>query len=165
MIETQEICGQILPAFVDSNYSARFIFPFALEVCKGKGYDIGAGYVEWALPSSIPIDPLIDNKYNDMNLPEGEVDYIFSSHCIEHVDSWVNTLRYWETKLKHGGVLFLYLPTYKKISWRPWINWAHKHILSPEIIKDFLIHEGKYKNIFVSESDLMYSFSVMCEKI
>ena len=47
-------------------------------------------------PGSIPIDPLIDNRYNDMNLPEGDVNYIFSSHCLEHVDNWVNTLRYWE---------------------------------------------------------------------
>jgi len=165
MIETLYNCDQLIPKFVNSNFSSRFIFPFALEVCKGTGYDIGSGSIEWSLPGSIPIDPLIDSKYNDLNLPDGEVDYIFSSHCLEHVDSWVNTLRYWNTKLKSGGVLFLYLPTYDKVSWRPWINWAHKHILSPSIIKDFLIHEGCYRNIFVSERDLLYSFSVMCEKI
>ena len=166
MIEVINNCNQIIPKFVNSNFAARFIFPFALEVCKGKGYDIGSGQIEWSLPGSIPIDPNIDNRYNDLTLPSDElVDYIFSSHCLEHVDSWVNTLRYWSTKLKPGGVLFLYLPTYDKVSWRPWINWTHKHILSPEIIKDFLIHEGYYTNIFVSEKDLLYSFSVMCEKI
>jgi SAM-dependent methyltransferase len=165
MIDILDNCNQIIPAFVNSNFSSRFIFPFALEVCKGKGYDIGSGHIDWALPGSIPIDPLIDNRYNDLKLPDEQVDYIFSSHCLEHVDNWINTLRYWSTKLKSGGVLFLYLPTYEKVSWRPWINWAHKHILSPTIIKDFLIYEGCYKNIFVSETDLLYSFAIMCEKI
>lgn len=164
MIEIIDNEGQTIPKFLNSNFSSRFIQPFALEVCKGKGYDIGAGRIEWSLPGSIPIDPAIDERFDDMNLPDGEVDYIFSSHCLEHVDSWVNTLRYWSTKLKSGGTLFLYLPHYDKVSWRPWINWAHKHILTPTQIKDFLEYEGYYHKIFISERDLLCSFAVMCEK-
>jgi SAM-dependent methyltransferase len=165
MIDTVMNMGQLIPTFLNSGNAARFIQPFALEVCKGKGYDIGSSCIEWALPGSIPIDPSIDERYNDMNLPDdGEMDYIFSSHCLEHVDSWVNTLRYWETKLKSGGTLFLYLPSYDKVSWRPWINWSHKHILTPDQIKDFLEYENTYSKIFISKGDLLHSFSVMCEK-
>jgi len=164
MIEVIDNESQIIPTFLNSGFAARFIMPFALEVCEGTGYDIGAGKKEWALEGSIPIDPAIDPQFNDMNLPDGEVDYIFSSHCLEHVDSWVNTLRYWTSKLKSGGVLFLYLPHYDKISWRPWINWSHKHILTSTIIRDFLEYEGCYDKIYISEKDLLNSFAVMCEK-
>lgn len=153
-----------IPKYVNSANSARFIIPFAKEVCKGIGYDIGCGKKEWAFPGSIPIDPLITDNYDAMKLPDGEVDYIFSSHTLEHLDSWVNAIRYWTTKIKSGGVLFFYLPSYNKISWRPWINWSHKHILHPNEIKDFLEFENKYRKIYVSGIDLNYSFAIMCEK-
>ncbi len=165
MISTIENMDQEIPSYVNSGYASRWIKPFAMEVCKGKGYDIGCGSIEWALPNSIPIDPIIDSRYNDLKLPEGEVDYIFSSHCLEHCDNWVNTLRYWTSKLKSGGVLFLYLHHYDKISWRPWINFNHNHILTPEHIQEFLEFENVYSKIFVSQRDLNYSFAAMCEKI
>ena len=164
MIDTIVNMGQTIPKFVNEGNAARWIMPFAMEVCQGIGYDIGCHSVEWSLPNSIPIDPSIDDRYNDLNLPEGEVDYIFSSHCLEHCNNWVKTLRYWTSKLKSGGVLFLYLPTYDKVSWRPWINFTHNHILSPKHIKEFLEFENVYDKIFVSKTDLNYSFAAMCEK-
>jgi SAM-dependent methyltransferase len=164
MIETKINMGQEIPVHVNLGNASRWIRPFALEVCTGEGYDIGCTTEEWSLPGSIPIDPVLNSKYNDLNLPDGEVDYIFSSHCLEHCDNWVNTLRYWTSKLKSGGVLFLYLPHYDKVSWRPWINFSHNHILTPKYIEEFLNFEGIYRKIFVSQRDLNYSFAAMCEK-
>ena len=97
-------------------------------------------------------------------MPDGEVDYIFSSHCLEHLHDWVNVLDYWTSKLKSGGTLFLYLPDYSQKYWRPWNNRKHLNIFTPEIIFDYMDDNG-YKNIFKSGVDLNNAFMVTGEKI
>ena len=156
----------IYPKFQTNGNAARFCRPFALEVCKGVGYDIGCGKLEWAFPNSIPVDLELRSEYDysATNLPTGEVDYIHSSHCLEHLDKWVVVLDYWKSKLKSGGVLFLYLPSYSQHYWRPWNNRKHVNIFTPEMLEDYLSDNG-YKNIFVSGVDLYNSFMVMAEKI
>ena len=34
------------------------------------------------------------NDFDDNKLSDSKVDYIFSSHCLEHVDCWFITLEY-----------------------------------------------------------------------
>ena len=97
------------------------------------------------------------------NLPDNEVDYIYSSHCLEHVDNWVLTLELWLSKLKENGILFLYLPDFSQKYWRPWNNRKHNHCFTPEIINEFL-KDKNMKNIFISGIDLNNSFMVVCEK-
>ncbi len=152
------------PAFQAEGFAAQFCFPFAKKVCTGVGYDIGCGKQEWAFPGAIPIDAVFDEAWTATNLPDGQVDYIFSSHCLEHVDGWVDVLDYWTTKIKKGGVLFLYLPDYSQVYHRPFNNRKHKHIFRPEYIRDYLINTNKYINIFVSGIDLYNSFIAIAEK-
>lgn len=169
MIETIEFKGEVYPKFQASGFAARFIFPFAKEVCKGVGVDVGCNREEWCFPGAIPCDPNM-NTSNDANrFPIGYrsatncLDYIFSSHCLEHINEWVDTLDYWYTKLKDGGVLFLYLPHPSQKYWLPWHNRKHVNILHPKDIKAYLKDKG-YKNIFVSKRDLNHSYCVMAEK-
>ena len=162
-IETIEFNKVLYPLFQIENAS-QYIIPFAKKVCKGRGYDIGCGKIEWAYPGSIPIDKVLDNnKWDAMNLPEEKMDYIFSSHCLEHLDSWVESIEYWTSRIKKGGVLFLYLPHYVQEYWRPWNNRKHKACFTPEIIVNCIKTLG-YINIFNSEYDLNYSFTVIGEK-
>lgn len=151
------------PKFQTEGNASQFAIPYALHVCKGYGYDIGCMKKEWSLPNSIPIDLSFDDDYHALNLPKNNVDFIFSSHCLEHIENWVEVMDYWYEVLKKGGTLFLYLPDYSQEYWRPWNNRKHKNIFSPEIIKDYLNHRN-YKNIFISGVDLNNSFMVMCEK-
>jgi len=151
------------PEFQSTGNAAQFIKPFAEKVCVGEGYDIGCAKKEWALGNSIPIDILFDDEFDAFNLPDKKVDFIFSSHCLEHLDNWVEALDYWIEKLKKDGVIFLYLPHYKQEYWRPWNNRKHKNIFTPEIIEDYF-KSKKMKNIFSSSYDLNYSFAVMCNK-
>lgn len=166
MIETVMFQGKEYPKFQTTGNAASYIALFAHQVCRGTGFDIGCGKIEWALAGSIPIDPKIDSKYNANTLPleyYGEADYIFSSHCLEHVDDWLVTLKYWVNYIKPGGTLFLYLPDYSQEYWRPWNNTKHKHIFTPSIIQDAFLALG-LKKVFVSGVDLYNSFAAMGEK-
>lgn len=163
MIEIIHHGDKQYPAFQGHGYAARFAIPFAQTVCKGEGYDIGCNRAEWALPGAIPIDPAFSTAYDAYKLPDGEVDYVFSSHCLEHLRDWVEALDYWATKIKQGGTLFLYLPDYSQTYWRVWSNRKHVHTFFPEMIRQYLTDRG-WKNVFVSGVDLNSSFMAIAEK-
>ncbi len=151
------------PMFQAKGNAAKFAIPFAKEVCSGKGYDIGCMKVEWAFPGSIPIDLDFGDEWDAYNLPDDDMDYIFSSHCLEHLPDWVEAMDYWYYHLKEGGILFLYLPDFSQQYWRPWHNRKHHHVFIPEIIKEYMIDRG-YKNVFHSLADLNNSFMIFGEK-
>jgi len=154
------------PKFQSEGHAAQFAIPYAKHFCKGHGYDIGCMKKEWAFPGSIPIDIDFEDPWDALNLPYNKtllVDYIFSSHCLEHLPNWVDAMNYWYDTLKIGGILFLYLPHYSQEYWRPWNNRKHIHCFTPEIIKDYMTDKG-YRNIFNSERDLNDSFIIVGEK-
>jgi predicted SAM-dependent methyltransferase len=163
MIKTIIFKGNVYPSFQAEGNASQFAIPYAKHVCSGDGYDIGCMKKEWSFPGSTPIDLSFDDGYHALNLPSKNVDYIFSSHCLEHIDDWVDTMDYWYDTLSYGGTLFLYLPDYTQEYWRPWNNKKHRNMFSPQIIKDYMIDRG-YKNIFVSGVDLNNAFMVMGEK-
>lgn len=149
--------------------AARWIMPMAQYYCKGAwGLDIGCSKPEWKFPNAIPVDPLLPNEFNKndaMNLPESSTgwDYIFSSHCLEHVkENWMNVLDYWLTKIKVGGILFLYLPHASQNYWQPRNNRKHIHSFTGQEINDYLLSLGHQS--FVSGVDMNHSFTVICEK-
>jgi len=168
MIETITHSGSVYPKFQSEGNAAQFATPYAKKVCKGTGYDIGGNRLNWTFKDAdgkpaLLIDPLYSSEYDAYKLPDMKVDYIFSSHCLEHLPNWVEALDYWRTKLHDGGTLFLYLPHYSQSYWRPWHNTKHIHILTPDILRDYLTDRG-WKNIFVSGVDLNNSFMVMANK-
>lgn len=151
------------PSFQADGNAAQYAIPFAKNVCIGEGYDIGCMKKEWSFPGSIPIDLSFDDDYDAMNLPKIGVDYIFSSHCLEHLENWVDVMDYWYSALNDNGTLFLYLPDYSQEYWRPWNNKKHKNIFTAEIIRDYMKQRG-YINIFNSGADLLNSFMIMGQK-
>jgi SAM-dependent methyltransferase len=166
-IKTISHNGIDYPAFQSEGNAAQFCRPFAQKVCKGVGVDVGCNRKEWAFVDAdgveaLCIDPVICSEYHALNFPNMNYDYIISSHCGEHLDNWVDALDYWKSKLKKGGVLFLYLPDYSQTYWRPWNNRKHIHSFTPNILRDYLTDRG-WKNIFVSGVDLNNSFMVMAE--
>lgn len=156
-------CNKLYPKFQSLGNASQFAIPFAMQFVRGIGYDIGFSKEEWKLPGAIGIDENLNNGYDADNLPEEKVDYIFSSHCLEHVYDWVKTLEYWIIKLKEDGILFLYLPDISQTYWRPWFNRKHRHVFTSDILKSFL-EDHKMKNIFVSGIDLNNSFMIVCQK-
>ena len=163
-MQVVEYRGEKYPHFQTIGNASQFAIPFAQYFCMGKGYDIGCMKVDWAYPGSIPIDLDFNDPWDANNLPDNQVDYIFYSHCLEHVPDWAGTLLYWTEKIRSGGILFLYLPHYDQKYWRPWNNRKHLHVFLPEMVVDFMKENG-YTNIFSSQRDLNHSFIVVGEKI
>lgn len=163
MIEIIEFKNKKYPKFQSEGNAAQFAIPYALKVCRGSGVDIGCMKKEWAFPGAELVDPAIEENCHALNFPQKDLDYIFSSHCLEHIDCWVDAMDYWYSKLKIGGVLFLYLPDYSQEYWRPWNNRKHVNIFTPQIIEDYMKHRG-YINIFKSGIDLNNAFMIMGEK-
>jgi len=46
-------------------------------------------------------------------LEDGSFDYIYSLNVIEHIEDDATAMREWATKLKPGGVMFLYVPAHQ----------------------------------------------------
>lgn len=144
--------------------AARFAIPFAQEILSGEGLDIGCNRKEWSFPGAKMIDLEIDDEWEAFNLPEKEYDYIFSSHCLEHISDWVGALDYWTTRLKTGGIMYLYLPHYSQTYWRPWNNRKHVNILQPEYLEDYFNNRGYSKVIVTKGPDLYNAFTCVVEK-
>jgi predicted SAM-dependent methyltransferase len=168
MVNTVKFENQIVPEFITKGNHTKFIEPFALEVCKGEGLDIGCNRQEWALKGSTMIDPVLNSNWHALSIPKKQNgwDYIFSSHCLEHVPNYVETLKYWTENLSKNGILFLYLPHPDCVYWRPWKMPTGKHIhqFYPEQLKE-IFESLNYTNIFVSGRDLAYSFAIFGQKI
>jgi SAM-dependent methyltransferase len=162
-MDTLEFDGQIIPSFQAQGNAAQFALPFAKHMCKGRGLDIGGNNSNWAMPGAKLIDLELDDEWNAFNLPDNLYDYIFSSHCLEHLPDWVGALDYWGSRLDIGGVMFLYLPHYEQKYWRPWNNRKHVNVLTPEFIRDYF-EARDYDNIIVTEGyDLNHSFYAIAE--
>jgi len=155
--------GEKYPKFQALGNASQFAIPYAKHFCKGNGYDIGFCKEEWKLPNARGIDISLSDGFHANNLPDNSVDFIYSSHCLEHVDNWSETLEYWISKINTGGILFLYLPDFSQKYWRPWNNKKHKHCLTPDLLKNFLL-DHNMNNIFTSGIDLNNSFMIVCSK-
>ncbi len=139
----------------------------ALKYCNGKGIDIGANY--WPLPGSTPIDtergPGMANKIED--IPPASQNYVFSSHCLEHIERWGDALDVWASKIKSGGHLFLYLPHPSCMLWHksnPLMSDTHKWVPEPAVVVGALRKRG-FKIVDKDDGpDSFYSFFVCGRK-
>lgn len=147
------------PNYIKHGNACAFIVPYAKEFCKGEGLDIG-GYFDWTFPGAKAINILHDDGLDAYNLPFRKYNYIFSSHTLEHLPDYVKALCYWKDHIKKGGTLFLYLPHPDMEYWRPQNNRKHLHVFYPVDMANLLKDIG-FKEVFYSERDLYWSFSVV----
>lgn len=164
-----EYKGDYYPKFQSEGFAAQFTFSFADKILKGFGYDIGCNNLDWSLPETkdrlvLPIDLVFNDNWDAMNLPEDrEIDYIFSSHCLEHLNDWVGVLDYWSSKLPTGGIIYLYLPHRSQKYWQPQNNRKHIHSFTGDELENYFNDRG-FKSVLVSGVDLNHSFTIVAEK-
>jgi SAM-dependent methyltransferase len=155
--------GGFYPDYLTVGGAGHAIFPEALRVCQGHGIDVGAGL--WPLPGAIPVDvwrgPGKERSISEFE--DSSLDYVFSSHCLEHIENWRETLSEWRRKLRPNGIIFLYLPHPLCDIWHPgspFVGDGHKWIPTPEIVKQALMEIG-CKILQVDDGpDAMQSFYV-----
>jgi tRNA A58 N-methylase Trm61 len=76
----------------------------------------------------------------------------------------VAALEHWISRLKPGGVLFLYLPHPDQRYWRPENCRKHLHSWFPGQIGD-IMRALELKDVMVSGRDLAWSFSAVGWKV
>ncbi len=140
----------ILPADFDHIHFAPLVFGVAGRYCTGRGLDLGCGDSQY--PGSIPVDngslyePADDLRplardMRDLGRFSG-LDYIFSSHALEHVPEWMDVLGEAYRALRSGGVIFLYLPWDEHFdAWKP-PEECRPDILPPWFIRDAMDKTG-----------------------
>jgi len=105
-----------------------------------KGLDIGfAGYKQGCLPileGAIGIDKDYPG-YDGINLPflSETQHYIYSSHCLEHIDNYKLAIMEWYRVLKFNGYMIIIVPHQyayeKRVSLPSRFNGDHKRFYSP----------------------------------
>ena len=156
----------LYPEYLKKGNAASFILDKAKKFCAGKGIDIGAG--EWPLPGAIPVRNEEQQNAYKLNFLDNSLDYVFSSHCLEHLDKWQDALKLWIRKLKTNGILFLYLPHKSMRLWNPWGPWVgddHKWIPDYKVINEFLIDNNMEIIEYNPRKDTYYSFHIIAKKI
>lgn len=151
------------PDYLTVGGASHAIFRVALMHCSGKGIDVGAGL--WPLPGAQPVDvwrgPGAGSSVDDFK--DGSQDYVFSSHCLEHIADWQAELRRWVGKIRPGGIIFLYLPHPSCGIWEPgspMVGDGHVWAPSPEILKHFLQELGCEPVAADDGPDAMMSFHI-----
>lgn len=90
---------------------------------RGRGLDIGAGDFK-VLPHVISVDNMHHQQYGFTIKPDilvetaekleifgsQSMDFVYSSHLLEHIDNYAAALKEWWRLVKVGGYLVLYLP-------------------------------------------------------
>lgn len=95
-----------------------------LEILSGRGVDLG-GAASPISEDSIVVDLLkVDSlgrrvQYKDIRKIKGKLDYVFTSHCLEHIQDYIAILKFARNKLKPDGLMFIHLPSYSCHRWRP----------------------------------------------
>jgi SAM-dependent methyltransferase len=159
---------KLYPEFISKGYHARFIMPVAEQIIgfNRLGVDVGCKHREWAYPGSICVDSSFEDGYHALNLPHaGALEYIFSSHCLEHVPDWKQVIKYWYECLTQGGILFLYLPHVDNEYWDTRFMPTQRHVnnLNSDVLAEQMREVG-FKNVFNSQRDAAYSFCAYGEK-
>lgn len=153
-----------------------------VQFTRGKGIDVGCGPKK-AFPHFIGIDSCKDTELFNIEIkPDvvcedaanldfidaGTLDFVFSSHLLEHIEDYAGALANWWSKLKPGGHLVLYLPhrdLYPHIG-TPGANPDHKHDLDEVMIRHVVNTLGGWELLVeeVRDQGMEYSFLVVYRK-
>lgn len=157
--------GVLYPEYLFRKKALAHIKEKALKYCKGKGIDVGAGV--WPIEGATPIENILEeNAYKLDKFEDNSLDFVFSSHCIEHLDKWADAISLWVQKLKNGGTLFLYMPHKSMELWKPGEIFGMGHVWSPswEVLVSFLEKSGMEILELEKDRDSYWSFHIAARK-
>ena len=158
--------GHLYPTYLDNKAASPNIFSKAKQYCTGVGIDVGGGKNPFS-DATLVEDEECQNAYLLDTFPDHSLDYVFSSHCLEHLERWQEALDLWISKIKPGGVLFLYLPHAAMPFWQPqglWVGSCHKWSPSVEILLPYLGDKQMDVLDYNPDKDNYWSFHIAAQK-
>ena len=145
-----------------------------LFIPQGQGLDVGPAFFaddkERGYPGAVPVDTSIPGSGSAEQLIQADnsQDYVFSSHCWEHVADPERAAREAWRVLKPGGVLFLYLPFPGQPNWDPALSVEarkhHKWQPAPTQVSRLLLL-NRFEVVYLEyDKDEMCSFVAVAKK-
>lgn len=143
---------------------------------RGKGLDLGAGIFK-VLPHVISVDNGHHSQFGHQIKPDvfvetaerlplfasASMDFVFSSHLLEHIEDYKAALKEWWRVIKQGGKLILYLPDedeYPKVG-EPGANPDHKWNVNYEKIIDAMKLVGSWDLIDFQKRNQGMEYSLL----
>jgi hypothetical protein len=153
----------LYPDYLNVGNAADAIRGSALLHCRGRGIDVGSS--EWPLAGCVAVPTEAERH----RIHEGPYDFLFSSHCLEHIEAWQDELKLWEQTVKVGGMCFLYLPHPAMEMWAPggpWVGPWHKWAPSPVSLVKWL-HENTALRVeeYSCYPDSYWSFYLIARRL
>lgn len=150
-------------------------FGFFNKYMSGSGLDIGGtGYltnVHAILPTATIVD-LNYPGYDGLKLPfeSNSQDYVYSSHCLEHIDDPVSTVIEWFRVIKPGGHMIITVPHQwlyeRKRSLPSQWNADHKMFYTPAKLLQVIEHAlpvNTYRIRHLQDNDEGHTYGVPVE--
>lgn len=157
-------------------YSAKLASGFFRKYMSGTGLEIGGtGYLQGVVPildtaTNIEIGyPGYDGIH--LPFPDNSQDYVYTSHCLEHISDYKNSIREWHRVVKVGGHIVITVPhqyLYEKKLHKPSrYNEDHKRYYTPASllreIEESLI-PNTYRVIMLKDNDEGFDYTIPPEK-
>ena len=154
-----------------------------VQYTRGRGIDVGCGATK-VFPHFIGVDSGKDTELFGVEMKpdfvcedatkldfieSASLDFVFSSHLLEHIERPIDALKEWWRTLKVGGYLVLYLPhadLYPRMG-QPGANPDHKHDFVQADILKYMENVGGWdlKVNEVRSGGNEYSFLQVFEKL
>ena len=102
--------------------------PLELGVLQGEGIDIGCG-ADPVFPHVMPFDLAQGDANEILRHVDRTFDFVYASHCLEHMRDPRAAIAQWWALVKPGGVLFVIVPDedlYEQGFWPSRFNRDHK---------------------------------------
>jgi SAM-dependent methyltransferase len=159
----------------EKSHERRLVTGFLDRYFEGNGIDVGyrgsSSDNEPVTPNAMGIDLDFPNYDGHIiPLPSESQDFVYSSHCLEHVDDDVKTVQEWFRIIKINGYLIITVPhkfLYEKKNSLPSnFNADHKRFYTPAILMQTIetaLEPNSYRVRFLQDCDFGYDYSIAPE--
>jgi len=171
LLNPKEWNSERLPCEVKKSYKKRKLSGFYDDYMSGVGLDIGykggSRNSETVLPTAVGIDNGFPD-YDGVNLPfeSDSLDYVFTSHCLEHIVDYKAVLQEWYRVIRIGGHVVITVPHIdlyeKKLSLPSVGNFDHKRFYSPSSLLAEIeesLERNSYRVVHLRDNDDGYDYS------
>jgi SAM-dependent methyltransferase len=113
---------------------------------KGRGIDIGCGCDILRVENGT-VEGINEDGEELRRFQNGLFDFVYSSHCLEHLSNIESAIKNWSRVLKNDGHLYIVVPDwviYEKQRWPSSFNGDHKHTFSIDYTREMVNRDNHW---------------------